>query len=236
MNLRLYNRIAPIGWASQTLFTPVTKEVVADAACNSMWVDQTQRQVIRTGFDRITSGDTGLALSSKSYTSPVMIGSPTISPACGINWILQVGKKRQSTSPKKVRNAQKLDTVADLNLTNDSNSYSVFSKVIGCKLSHGSSNDLYLRCRMNFSSNFSQIEAPQFVDLGLPAINTFNESGVLGTTDTKIQRSTDGSHWTATDHVFGEATAVVMSEAKSYHNYSYKTFFEIWRGNQEFER
>ena len=74
------------------------------------------------------------------------------------------------------------------------------------------------------------------MDLGLPSINTLNESGFLGTPDTKIRRSMDGSHWTATDHVFGEATAVGMSEAKSYHDYNYKTYFEIWRGNQEFER
>ena len=72
--------------------------------------------------------------------------------------------------------------------------------------------------------------------MGLPAVNTFNESCVLGTPGTRIRRSMDGSHWTATDHVFGEATAVGMSEAKSYHDYNYKTYFEIWRGNQEFER
>ena len=38
------------------------------------------------------------------------------------------------------------------------------------------------------------------------------------------------------DRVFGEATAVVMSTAKSDHEYNYKTDFEIWIENQEFER
>ena len=44
----------------------------------------------------------------------------------------------------------------------------------------------------------------------------------------------DGSHWMIPDHVFGEATAVGMSAAKSDHDYRYKTGFEIWRGHQEF--
>ena len=34
--------------------------------------------------------------------------------------------------------------------------------------------------------------------------------------------------------IFGEATAVVMSVARSYQEYSYKTDFEIWRENQDF--
>ena len=38
------------------------------------------------------------------------------------------------------------------------------------------------------------------------------------------------------DNVFGESTAVGMSAAESYHNYNYKTDFEIWREDQEFER
>ena len=134
--------IAPIGGSSQKLFTPVTKKVVADAECSSTWVDQTQRQVIRTGFDGSTPRDTGLAVRSKESPYPVLIGSPTISPACGHSGILQVGKKRQSTPPDKVRNAQKLDTVIDVKLINDRDSASVFSKSISCKLSHGSSNNL----------------------------------------------------------------------------------------------
>ena len=36
--------------------------------------------------------------------------------------------------------------------------------------------------------------------------------------------------------IFGEATAVGMSAEKSDHDYRYKTDFQIWRENQEFER
>ena len=51
-----------------------------------------------------------------------------------------------------------------------------------------------------------------------------------------IRRPTDGSHWSAPDHVFGEATVVGMSESKSDHEYNYKAGFKIWKENQEFER
>ena len=73
------------------------------------------------------------------------------------------------------------------------------------------------------------------MDLGLLDIKTLNERGVLGTPATNILRLTDGSHWNALDHVFGEATAVGTSAEKSYHDYRYKIYFEIWRENQEFE-
>ena len=44
-----------------------------------------------------------------------------------------------------------------------------------------------------------------------------------------------GSHRSAPDHVFGEATVAGMSAAKSDYDYNYKTDFEILGGNQEFD-
>ena len=129
-----------------------------------------------------------------------------------------------------------MDAVVDGNLPDDRYSASFFRKLIGHKISHGSSDDLYLRCRMNFLSNVVQTEAPQSVDLGIPAINTLNENGVFGTPSTRIRSPTYGSHWAVPDHVFGEVTAFGISAARSDQDYSYKTDFEIWRGNQEFER
>ena len=73
------------------------------------------------------------------------------------------------------------------------------------------------------------------MDLGLPAINTSNELGVFGNPATRIIKPTDGSHWSALDHVFSEATAAVMSATRSDEDYSYKTDFEIWRENRKFE-
>ena len=82
---------------------------------------------------------------------------------------------------------------------------------------------------MNFSSNVVETEAPQFVDLVILFINTSNELGVLSTPATIIRRPTDGSHWSVSDHIFGEATVVRISAARSNQDYSYKTDFEIWR-------
>ena len=89
---------------------------------------------------------------------------------------------------------------------------------------------------MNFANDTVQTQAPHFIDLGLPEINTFNKSSVLGTHATRNKRPMYGPHWSAPYHVFGEATEVAMSAAKLDNDYSYKTDFEIWRENQEFER
>ena len=88
-------------------------------------------------------------------------------------------------------------------MPDDRDSESIFSKVIGRELSNGSSADLYLRCRMDFVSNFVQTEAPQFVYLRLLAVNTSDEFSILGTPDNKIRSPMYVSHWYAPDNVFG---------------------------------
>ena len=120
-------------------------------------------------------------------------------------------------------NTQELDAVVGGKFPDDLESASIFNKVIGHKLSYGPSDDIYLRCRMNFVGDAVQTYTPQLVYLGLPTINTLNESSVLGNTATRIISPTYVPHWSVPDHVFGEATAVVMSAAKSYHDYNYKT-------------
>ena len=112
-------------------------------------------------------------------------------------------------------------------MPNDLDSASIFSKQICPKLSNGSSGDLYLRCRKNFATDTVQTQIQQVMDLGLSTINTLDDSSGFGNTATRIRRPTDGSHWIAPDHVFGEAIAVGMSEAKSDHDYNYKTEFQI---------
>ena len=94
---------------------------------------------------------------------------------------MQVAKKRQYTSPGLSGNTRKLDAVVDEKLPNDLDSASIFSKVISHKLSNGSIYDLYLRCGINFASDIVQTQTPHFMDMGLLATNTLNESGVLGT-------------------------------------------------------
>ena len=143
-----------------------------------------------------------------------MIGGVGTSPPCGLNRSLQVANKQQSTSPHHGQQHPKLDAVVDGKLPDDLDSASIFSKVIGHKISDGSSNDLYLRCRMNYTTDAVQTQVSQFMNLGLPLINTLDESGILSTTPTRIWRTTDGTHWMAPDHISCEMTAVGMSAAK----------------------
>ena len=80
---------------------------------------------------------------------------------------------------------------------------------------------------MNFAADFFQTQTSQFMDLGFSTINTLNKSIGLSTPATRIRRPTDGSHWSVPYHVFGEATTVGMSAAKSDHDYNYKIEFQI---------
>ena len=89
---------------------------------------------------------------------------------------------------------------------------------------------------MDFTSNSVRYEAPNFLDLGLLAVNTSDEFNTFGTPDTRVISPTDGPHCYAPDHVFGEATASVMSGTRSELDYSYKTDFQNWRENQDFGR
>ena len=114
-------------------------------------------------------------------------------------------------SPDLGGNTPKFYAVVDGKFPDDLDSESIFRKVTGHKLYSGSRDDLYLRCRMNFASDVVQTQDPHFMDLGIPAINTLDESGVLGTPTTRILRPMYGFYWSATDHRFGEATAVGMS-------------------------
>ena len=104
-----------------------------------------------------------------------MIGFITVSPASGHSGIFQVFNKRQYTIYEKIRDTQKLDTSVDRKLPNDRYFMSIFRKIIGCELSHSSCANLYLQFQMNFASNVVQTKAPQFVDLGLPAVKKSDE-------------------------------------------------------------
>ena len=70
-------------------------------------------------------------------------------PASGNSRSLQVFNKQQSNISDKIGDTQRLDTYVDKKLPNDQD-----SEVIGPELSHGSSTDLYLLCRMDFASDF----------------------------------------------------------------------------------
>ena len=227
MNPRIYQNITPILLTPQTLLTPATKEVIADTASGGAWDNRTTWQVRRTGVNRITPGNICNAVIVKNDPSLVLIGIVVTFPPCVLDAILKVANKEQSTSPTLVGKTQKLDVVYDGNFPDNMDYASVFSKVIGHKLSYGSSGDLYLRCRINFVAGVFQTQTPQFMDIGFSTIISLDEISGISTPTTSTQRPRCGSHWRATDHVFGEVTAVGMSEEKSDHNYNHKTEFQI---------
>ena len=196
----------------------------------------TPRQVIRVGVNGSTPCDIHNDISVKNSPCPVLVGKIDTSPPFVFNDIMQVSNKRQSNPPSLVGNTQKLDAFVDKKFPGDLDSASIFRKVIGHKLSEGSSGDLCSRCRMKIAADVVQTQTPQFIDLGFSTINTFDESRGLSNPATKIRMPTDISHWSVPYHVFGEATLVGISVAKSEHDYNYKTEFQIWRGNQEFYR
>ena len=161
--------------------------------------------------------------------SPVLIGIFANYPPCGLNASQKVANKRKSTSPELVRHTQKLDAVVDGKLPDDLDSASIFSKVIGHILSDGSSGNLYSHCRTNFAAGPVQTQRPKLMDLGSLTINELDESSGLSNPATRIQSPVDGSHWSAPYHVFGQATVLGMSKAKSDHDYNLFFFLILVR-------
>ena len=108
-----------------------------------------------------------------------------------------------------------MDAVVDEKFSHDWDSTSIFSKVIGDKLSDGSIWDLYTHYGKNVSADTVQNQTPKFVDLGFSTIISLDEVSGISTTATRIQNPADGVYWRAPNHVFDENTAVRVSEAKS---------------------
>ena len=71
------------------------------------------------------------------------------------------------------------------------------------------------------------------MNLRLLTINALDEISGLSASATRIRRTMDGAHWSTPHHVFGETIVVGMSEADSYHDYKYKTEFQIWKENRD---
>ena len=222
INLRIDHRIVPNLASPQTLLTPDMKEVVADAAYICALVKRTPRKVGMTGVNGSTPGDVFNAVSVEHTPSPVIIGIVATSSSCSLSGSLQFAKKHQSMSLGLGCNTQKLDADVDGNIPNDMDSVSIFRKVIGYKLPGVSRRDLYLLCKMKFANALIKTQAPHFMDMGFLFINILNESGVLGTTVTRIQGPTFTYHWSEAYYVFGEATEDGISAAKSEHTFNYK--------------
>ena len=187
------------------------------------------------GRDSTTTRDGNTYISPPRLNYPVLIGGGiTVSPTRTGSQNIVSPKGR--TGSVEVRDAQIFNTSINGNLTNNGDPTPTFSKVIGKELSHKSSVGIYLSCRVNFMRNVVGTEIPDFMHLGLPAVNASDELGSFGTPATRVGRPIYGSNWCVPGHVFGEATAVGVSGTRSEKNYSSKTDFETRRENQDFGR
>ena len=153
MDPRIDNMIAMSSRTPHTLATPTTKEIITKAARSSEQILRTPRHISQTGKDGDTAGNTPPAVWSPRDNTPVLSGDITVCPASGHSGSSKDFNKRQSTIYNEIGVNQKLDTSIDINLLNDGDSASIFSKAIGCALYHSSSTDLYLCLWMDFASN-----------------------------------------------------------------------------------
>ena len=146
----------------------------------------------------------------------------------------EIVSSKGPTGSVEFRNAQIFVTFIHTNLTNNGDLTPTFSEEIGQELSHKSIADIYFRCRVKFTRNAIGTKSPDFMRLGLPAINTSDELGSFGTSATRVGRQMDGSNWSVSGHVFCKSTTVGMSRIRLEQKYSSKTDFETWKDNQDF--
>ena len=119
MNPRIDHRIMPIVVEPQTIFTPLTEEVVAETASGGKWVNSNPWQVSKTGVDRSTPGDMCHVVSVEHAPSKVLIVIIASYPYCGLIMSLKVAKKWKYMSLCLGWNIQKLDPVVDGKLPDD---------------------------------------------------------------------------------------------------------------------
>ena len=141
--------------------------VITDAARINARVLLTSRgNVSSTGRDGTTPRD-------RNFYGPVkwsvLIGVTTVSPT--IIRSQDIDNPHGSTGSVEVGDTQIFDTSIDGNLAENGNSMPIFSKLIRQEISHNYSNNIYLRCTVEFMSNFVGTKAPDFMYLGLPAVN-----------------------------------------------------------------
>ena len=75
---------------------------------------------------------------------PVLIGGKTIYPSCGIMGSSGILNKHGSTGYVEIGDTHKFDTSIDGDLAEYGCYATIFSKLIGQELFHGSSTDIYL--------------------------------------------------------------------------------------------
>ena len=90
-----------------------------------------------------------------------------------------------------VRDTKIFNTSIDGNLAENGDSTPISSELIGQELSHNSSADIYSHCMVDFMSSSVGTEAPDFVHLGLLAVNSLDELSSFVTPATRFGRTVD---------------------------------------------
>ena len=121
----------------------------------------------------------GFSVRSPWDNGPVLIGCIVTPLTMRHSGSLEILNKRQSISSNVSRNNQHVDASSDGNLANEEDSTSIFRKVLGRELSDSLSADIYLRCWLEFTDNAVGNKVPNFVHLGLPAVNALDEFNTL---------------------------------------------------------
>ena len=115
----------------------------------------------------------------------------------------------------EVMNSQPFHTPSNENPPKNGYPTPTFSKVIGRKLSNNPSADIYLRCQMNFTRDAIINKSPNFMNLGLSAVNTSNELRPFSILTIRTGSPIDGSNCLPPGYLIGEVTAARMIRTRS---------------------
>ena len=198
--------VAASGNTLYVVRTIISKEIVTDAARSTAHVFRNPADVSWHDTDKTTPRDGNTFIRSTSLNYPVPIGgSTTVSPTrTGSQEIIS---PRGSIGPKEFRNSQPFETSINGIYTKHRDPAPIWSKVIGRKFSQKSSSDVYLRCWMNLTRDTVLTKIPNFMNLGILFIHTFDELWSVFIPTTRIGRPTDGSNWLLPGQFIGEVTA-----------------------------
>ena len=172
--------IATCGGTPHAISMPTAKGVITDAACSSARILRNPQHVTRMGRDGTHQCNCDVVVSSPWDNRLVTIAGIVVPPTMVHSRSQGVLNGQQSISPSVSRNSQKSDASVDRNLAEDGDSTAIFIKVLGHKLYDSLSADIYSGFRVDFMSNAVGTKAPDFVHLGLPAVNSSDEFNTFG--------------------------------------------------------
>ena len=138
-------------------------EIVTDAARSGARILQTPREVSYTIRDRsmLRDSNTDVLTDKLSIQSPNFIGTSDSSTRTGKQ---DIASPRRSIIEKKSRNVDPIDAAINRFTAVHGHSTPISGKVIGAKTVPIEISDVYVRERMDFTSNSAFAKIPNFMD------------------------------------------------------------------------